>query len=84
MSKPPSNSKHRNFAKVLRHPIAALHSWALSARPMPDGDIGDGVVIGDEVVLREPAIEHAVEWMRLFEIACSPDFGNNLPVLSAR
>jgi hypothetical protein len=51
---------------------------------MPDGDIGDGVVIGDEVVLREPAIEHAVEWMRLFEIACSPDFGNNLPVLSAR
>jgi hypothetical protein len=47
--------------------------------PWPDGDVGNGVVIGYKFVLGEPAVEHAVEPMRLFEIAL---FGvGRLPLL---
>jgi hypothetical protein len=47
-----------------------IYSWAFVARdPWPNGDVGDGVVVGDEFVLGEPAVEHAVEPMRLLEIA---------------
>src|SRR5580700_9835448 len=84
------NSRHRNFANVLRHLIAPLHGGApgdnrvpalhvrisveidslpfVARDPWPDGDVGDGVVIGDEFVLGETAVEHAVEPMRLLEI----------------
>src|SRR5580704_4038513 len=86
-----ANSRHRNFANILRHLIAPLHGGApgdnrvpalhvrigieidslpfVARDPWPDGDVGDGVVIGDEFVLGEPAVEHAVEPMRLFEVA---------------
>src|SRR5262249_27421513 len=40
----------------------------VSRDPWPDGDVGDGVGVGDEFVLGEPAVEHAVEPMRLLEI----------------
>src|SRR6516225_3065603 len=29
--------------------------------PRPDGDIGDGVGVGDEFALREAAVEHTIE-----------------------
>jgi hypothetical protein len=47
-----------------------IHSLPFVARdPRPDGDVGDGVVVSDEFVLGEPAVEHAVEPMRLLEVA---------------
>src|SRR5262249_56942470 len=36
--------------------------------PWPDGDIGDGIIVGDEFASREPAVEHAIEPPRLLEI----------------
>src|SRR5262249_24182821 len=36
--------------------------------PWPDGDIGDGVIVGDEFAPREPAVEHAIEPPRFLEI----------------
>ena len=86
-----ANSRHRNFANILRHLIAPLHGGApgdnrvpalhvrigveidslpfVARDPWPDGDVRDGVVVGDEFVLGEPAVKHAVESMRLLEVA---------------
>src|SRR6266508_6362364 len=36
--------------------------------PRPDRDVGDRILIGDELAAREPAVEHAVEAVRLFQI----------------
>src|SRR5439155_10794682 len=35
--------------------------------PRPDSNIGNGVTIGDELAVREPAVEYAVEPVRLLE-----------------
>src|SRR6266536_5975736 len=52
----------RIFVEVDRLPFVARH-------PRPDCDIGDGVIVDDEFAIGEPAVEHAVEPVRLLEKA---------------
>src|SRR5215472_5026324 len=35
--------------------------------PRPDGNIGDGIIVGDEFAPCEPAVEHAIEPPRFLE-----------------
>src|SRR4029450_10143586 len=52
----------RIFVEVDRLPLVARHPW-------PDCAIGDGVIISDEFAIAQPAVEHAIEPVRLLEKA---------------
>src|SRR6516165_104438 len=50
------------FVEVDRLPFEARDPW-------PDCDVGDGIVAGYKLAVCEPPVEHAIQAMRLLEIA---------------
>src|SRR5262249_31352841 len=60
----------RNRRVPARHVgiLLEIDGLPLVARdPGPDGDVGDGITVGDEFASREPAVEHAIEAPRFLE-----------------
>src|SRR5579884_921471 len=58
--------------------VPAFHVWILlqinglpfePRDPRPDGNVGDGIIVGDKLTAAEPRVEHLVEPMRFLKKA---------------